>query len=237
MVKDYDKLDKVIVHNQEEMDDIPLSYRGRIYIESTLGVRISNKYFWAVVARGNSSVEAWDNSSVEAWENSSVERNANSQVLDCQINGRILVSGNSRGVHLPKTIDEYLSFHGIKHTKTKAIFYKAVHKAEGIYISDHDSDFVYSIGEEKTEICDTNTEVECSHGIHISYLAWALDFGSGWTDFAILEVETNISDVILPNNSDGKVRTSKIRVLREIPLEECGIYGKILARRREKGCS
>ena len=27
MVKDYDKLDKVIVHNQEEMDDIPLNYR------------------------------------------------------------------------------------------------------------------------------------------------------------------------------------------------------------------
>ena len=182
-----------------------------------------------MVARGNSSVVAMGNSSVEGY--------ANSQVVDCQINGRIQVSGNSRIVHFPKTVDEYLSFHGIKHTKTKAIFYKAVHSARGIYISDHDSNFVYTIGDKKAEICDRNTKIDCSNGIHISHLNWALNFGSSWPDLAILEVETKISNIVLPDNSDGKVRTSEVKVIREVPLDECGIYGKILAKRRGKDVS
>ena len=31
---------------------------------------------------------------------------------------------------------------------------------------------------------------------------------------------------------NGKVRTSEAKVIREVPLEECGLFGKILARRR-----
>jgi len=64
-----------------------------------------------------------------------------------------------------------------------------------------------------------------------SLISWALDYGKSWEDIAILEVETKISDIVLPVNSDGKVRTSKIKVLREVPLEECGVLGKILAKR------
>lgn len=32
-------------------------------------------------------------------------------------------------------------------------------------------------------------------------------------------------------DTDGKLRTSKVKVLEEIPLEECGVYGKILAKK------
>lgn len=33
---------------------------------------------------------------------------------------------------------------------------------------------------------------------------------------------------------DGKVRTSELKVLREIPLEECGLLGEFLAKRKIK---
>lgn len=68
-------------------------------------------------------------------------------------------------------------------------------------------------------------------GIHISTQNFALLFGRNWEDFAIIEVEAKIEDIILPKNSEGKVRTRKVKVLREVPLEECGVFGKILAKR------
>ncbi|MCX4361793.1 MAG: hypothetical protein OSJ74_00175 [Clostridia bacterium] len=126
-----------------------------------------------------------------------------------------------------------MDFYGIKHTKTKAILYKAVHKVDGKYFADYDRNFVYLIGQTaKVDDLDTNSENECGRGIHISTQNFALSFGRNWGDLAIIEVEAKIEDIILPKNSDGKVRTSKIKVLREVPLEECGVYGKILAKRK-----
>ena len=74
--------------------------------------------------------------------------------------------------------------------------------------------------------------VVCGHGIHISYKEWALDYGKNWNDLAILEVEADISSIIVPLNGSGKVRTDKVLVLREVPLEECGLLGKIMAKKR-----
>ena len=192
----------------------------------------------SVEARENSSVVAWENSSVEAWGYSSVVAGGNSQVVDrqneSQENVRIQISGNARKVYMPKNIEEFMNFYGIKHTKTKAIFYKAVRKdEEGIYRSDYRSNFTYKIGEKKQEECDTDIYDDCSYGIHIAHLNWALQFGDDWEDLAILEVETKISNIVMPENTNGKVRTSEIKVLREVPLKECGVYGKILAKRRE----
>ena len=136
---------------------------------------------------------------------------------------------------MPKTIHEFMDFYGITHDKKKAVFYKAVRKHDDIYYSDYNNNFIYEIGKIKKEFCDSDVNHECSCGIHISHLNWALKFSDGWDDLAILEVETDISDIVLPKNSDGKVRTSKVKVLREIPLEECGVYGKILAKRAKGG--
>ena len=304
----YDEMNEITVKSQDELDAIPLDFKGRIYIEfGTFRNKaiVKNRYYssvearenssvvalgnssvvawgnssvealgnssvvaWgnsSVVARGNSSVEAlgnssvearenssvvaWGNSSVEAWGNSSVEAlgnssvvalenssvvaRGNSQVVDRQLSGKILLSGNARKVYMPKTINEFMNFYGIKHTKTKAVFYKAVRKKDGIYHSDYDKNFTYEIGKVKQERCDIDTESDCSYGIHIAHLNWALDFGRNWNDLAIIEVETKIKDIIIPKNTDGKVRTSEIKVIREVPLEECGIYGKILAKRRQ----
>ena len=62
----------------------------------------------------------------------------------------------------------------------------------------------------------------------MAHLNWALNYGADWDNLAILEVETRLSDIVLPDDSDGKVRTSQVKVLREVPLEECGTYGKSL---------
>ena len=291
----YDELEEITVKSQKELDDIPLDFKGRIYIEfGVWGNRaiVKHNYYRSVVARGNSSVVAWDNSSVVAWENSSVvawenssvvarenssvvarenssvvawdnssvvawdnssvvaygnssvvargnssvEAQGNTQVVDRQWNGKIQISGNARKVYMPKNIHEFMDFYGIRHTKTKAIFYKAVRKdEEGIFRADYNSDFVYEIGKVKKEESDTNIRENCGRGIHISHLNWALNFGSDWSDLAILEVETKIEDIVMPENTDGKVRTCRVKVIREIPLEECGAYGKILARRKSNG--
>ena len=248
MAIDYSKLSEIAVTNQAEMDAIPDDFKGRIYIKCTATVAVNKRYYWCVVARGNSSVVARENSSVVAWENSSVvarenssvvargnssvEASGNSQIVNFQINGKIQISGNARVVFMPKNIHEFMGFYGIKHTKKTATFYKAVRKDENGYYSDHDSDFRYDIGKTATEECDPDAKHECSYGIHIAHLDWALRFGDGWDNLAILEVKTDIADIVMPNDTDGKVRTSKIKVIREVPLEECGVYGRILAKRR-----
>ena len=202
----------------------------------------------SVGAFGNSSVEAYENSYVEAYENSYVEAGGNSyveaydnssvraygnvQVVDYQQGAKIQISGNARIVYNPKTIHEFMDFFGIKHDKKKAVFYKAVHYDDGNYFSDYDSTFIYVIGDVVKEECDPDVEEDCSNGIHISTQRWALGFGEDWKDLAILELETDIDKIVLPKNSDGKVRTSEAKVLREVPLEECGLYGKILAKRK-----
>lgn len=219
-MKNYEKMTEITVKNQKELDMIPLDFKGRIYIEFGTWwdkAIVKNKYRY----------------SVEAWENSSVVAQGNSQILDKQTTGKIKILGNSRKVYMPKTINEFMDFYGIRHTKTKAIFYKAVRKSNGTYYSDYKSSFVYEIGKFKQEECDKNIKDNCSYGIHISHRDWALNFGCDWYNLAILEVETKISDIVMPQSTDGKVRTSKVKVLREVPLEECGTYGKILAKRRK----
>ncbi len=63
---------------------------------------------------------------------------------------------------------------------------------------------------------------------------WCLDWGRNWKDLAILEVEAEIDSIVLPTHSDGKVRAPKVKVLREVPLEECGLYGNMLAKRKKE---
>ena len=149
-------------------------------------------------------------------------------------NGRIEISGNARIVYMPKCIEDFMNFYNIKHDKKKAKFFKAVHKDAHGYFSDYNREFRYQIGATIKEECDTNAVRNCSYGIHIAHRAWALDFGRDWSDLAIIEVETDIDKIVMPEMTDGKVRTSEITVLREVPLEECGIFGKIIAKRLKK---
>ena len=216
--------------------------RGNSSVEAWENSFVEARENSSVVAWENSSVEARENSSVvsrgnsfvEAWENSSVVAQGNTQIVDCLDKGKIKISGNARIVYNPKNVHDFMKFYGIKHTKKKAILYKAVKKSDdGVYHSDYDNDFTYTIGQKKcVAYIDTDVNNDCGVGIHISPLNWALKFGCGWNNLAIIEVETNIDDIICPLNTTGKVRTSAVTVIREVPLEECGLYGKILAKRK-----
>ena len=58
----------------------------------------------------------------------------------------------------------------------------------------------------------------------MAHMAWVLDYGRDWPDLAILEVEAALDGVVVPKGGSGKVRAPALKVIREVPLEECGIY-------------
>ena len=66
-------MEKIEVHSQKEFDDVSKEFDGVIVIKNTIEII-------SVVARENSSVEAWGNCRVEAWGNSSVVAWGNSRV-------------------------------------------------------------------------------------------------------------------------------------------------------------
>ena len=187
----------------------------------------------SVVAWGNSSVEARENSSVEAWENSSVEAHCNSQVCDCSRTHKISTSANARIVYNPRNIKEYCENYDVPYNENAVKLYKAVRNRNGRYFSDRRSTFEYVVGEVATaDSLTEDTTEECGHGIHMAHIAWAVDYGKTWKDLAILEVEADTSGIIVPVNGSGKVRAASVKVLREVPLEECGLLGKILAKKK-----
>lgn len=213
-------------------DNASVVARGHSYVEANDNASVTAYGSSFVKANEDSSIEAWENAYVEARESSSVKAYGNVQVINFLQKAKIKTYGNARVVYNPKTIHEFLDFYNIKHNEKTAKFYKAVHKKENVYFSDYNNDFIYKIGATVKEECDPNVEEDCSKGIHVSTLDWALVFGENWGDLAILELKVDIDKIILPSYSYGKVRTSEAKVLREIPLEKCGLYGKILAKRK-----
>jgi hypothetical protein len=118
------------------------------------------------------------------------------------------------------TFKVFEKFYPVEKNGKKVKLYKAVHKKNEEYVSEYNNNFKYIIGEEKTEQCDKRTEQSCSNGIHLSILNWAVLFGKKWVDMAILECETDIKDIVVSEDCDGKVRTSKCKVIREVPKSE-----------------
>ena len=105
-------------------------------------------------------------------------------------------------------------------TKGKnAILYKAVHKIDGRYFSDRVNSFEYIIGETKEHALGEEKE-SCGAGLHVAHLRWAVLFGKYWEDEAILECSVPLSKIFVGNDCDGKVRTSELKVLREVPKSE-----------------
>ena len=244
---------EIICTTQAELDAVALDFDGRVIINfgTPYNRAVVNRRFkysveaWgnsSVEARGNSSVEARDNSSVEAWGNSSVKARGNSsvkargnsQVVNAARNNNIKVSGNARTVYNPSNIDEYIDFYGLDAFDTTVKLYKAVHFYDGAYHADYDRKFIYTIGDVVTPNNGFSDSIlsSCGAGIHLANKAWAIGYGANWADIAILECECEKSDVLVPLYGDGKVRARKVKVLREVPLEECGLYGKIIAKRR-----
>ena len=108
------------------------------------------------------------------------------------------------------------------------------HKRNGKYISNFDNKTEFVVGEWKEEK-DISTNPDLTHvkGLHIASMEFAQHFGNNWNDVAILEVETNIHDVIIPDAKD-QVRTSRFKVVREVPFEEMGDWGRQQIEKRNK---
>ena len=189
----------------------------------------------SVYAYDNSSVCAYGNSSVCAYDNSSVYAYGNSQVVDAYRRGNIKVSGNARIVYNPDNITEWALANGITITDGKIRLYKAVHKRDGKYIADWDDDFTYTIGAvAEADGFTTDPAEDCGRGIHMATLGWSAVYGQDWGDIALLELEADADEIVVPLYETGKVRAPKALVIREVQLEEAGIMGKILAKMREK---
>ena len=238
---------KIICTSQAELDAVAADFDGKVIIKFGTPYNramVNRRFKYPVEARGNSSVEAWENSSVvarensfvEARENSSVVAWGNSSVVNAARNNNVEVSGNARIVYNPSNIDEYIDFYGLDASDTTVKLYKAVHFYYGAYHADYDCKFIYTIGDIVTPDNGFSGSVlsSCGAGIHLAHMAWAISYGANWPDLAILECECEKSDVLVPLYGDGKVRARKAKVLREVPLEEYGLYGKIIAKRRAK---
>lgn len=125
---------------------------------------------------------------------------------------------------------------GITITDGKIRLYKAVHKRDGKYVADWDNDFIYTIGAvAEANGFTTDPAEDCGQGIHMATLGWSVGYGRAWSDLALLELEADADEIVVPLYETGKVRAPKALVIREVPLEEAGIMGKILAKRRTNG--
>ena len=189
----------------------------------------------SVYAYDISSVCAYDISSVCAYGSSSVVAYGISQVVDAYRRGNIKVCGNARIVYNPDNITDWALANGITITDGKIRLYKAVHKRDGKYVADWDNNFIYTIGAvAEANGFTTDPAEDSGRGIHMATVVWAVCYGRAWSDLALLELEADADEIVVPLHETGKVRAPKALVIREVPLEEAGIIGKILAKRRTK---
>ena len=257
-------MNEIIVKTQEELDNVPMDYHGRIIIKfgTWLNPAILRKSYDNASAelRGNSRAELWgnasavlrdnasavlrgnasavlrDNSRAELRGNSRAGASGNAQIIDINRSSRASISGNARVVYLPQNLEEFISHYGVQSDDVKVTLYKAVHREKGRYYSDYDTKYEYRIGETAVPDngFDDDAHEKCGAGINMAPLHWCLDYGREWSDLAILEMTALREDVVVPMNTDGKVRARKAKVVREVPLSECGIYGEMLAMRRAR---
>jgi hypothetical protein len=244
-------MEEIIVKNQQDFDSIPDDYSGLIKIDSPRGnwITVNKKKGYCIVLRGNSSAvlrgnssavlrenssaELRGNSSAVLWENSSAELRGNSQVVKMSPICKIELHGNARIVEMPKELLAFMDFYGVKHDGINATMYKAV-RAD--LKSFYDISFQYEVGKTHTNECDTDTSETCGMGLHIAYKEWSVNYGKGesFKDFKVIECSVPIDKIVYCPQSDGKVRTSVLTVIREVPIEEWGVMGKIIAKQRAR---
>ena len=138
-------------------------------------------------------------------------------------NVKLVMGKNATLVIVPDfkpTFDDFAARFPVEVKGKSAILYKAVHKRDGRYVSQYDSSFDYAVGAVKKAECSPSKTESCTTGMHVGDKGYALNFGAGWDDLALLECEVPTSKIVVAKDCDGKVRTSELTVLREVPKEE-----------------
>ncbi len=140
--------------------------------------------------------------------------------------------GYMNGNKIP-AVDEFLSkyeawFNSRKsdvECSSRCKYYKAVCKdSDGRYVSHWDNKTEYRIGEIIEAHMESNPDLTAVSGIHIASLEFAKTYGDSWANPAILEIEVDMRDVVIPNAKD-QLRTKRGKVLREVPMSELGDWG------------
>lgn len=236
---------EIKITTQQELDALDIEFNGKIII--TGNIDLIDKHYKnaevhicenAIVKVINGSAQITDvygsaqityvygSANVLFIDEQATVKTSGSNILSYYYDKNVSLetSNNTTIVKLERQTDsweKYKSMYPVKISGDKAIMYKSVRKlADGKYVSNHDSKFEYRMGESVTEKCDTNTKEDCSYGIHISHKMWAISFGRDWDNMALLEVEVDVNTIVIPDNCDGKVRTTEIKVIREIPKDE-----------------
>ena len=144
--------------------------------------------------------------------------------FETEKNIKVKVSKNTTIIVLPRfkpTFGDFKQLYPVTVKGTKAILYKAVHKeADGKYHADYIKSFKYEVGETVKAACSPSTTQSCTKGLHVSHKIWAINFGRWWDDMALIECEVPTKSIVVAEDCDGKVRTSELKVLREVPREE-----------------
>ena len=118
------------------------------------------------------------------------------------------------------TFEDFVDRYPVEQNGKTATLYKAVHKDKDGYYSDYDNRFRYEIGQIYEHVCEPAEKGSCAVGLHVSHKSWARAFGASWGDFALLECEVAVKDIVVSKDTDGKVRCSKLKVVREVPNDE-----------------
>ena len=189
------------------------------------------QYMWenSVVQdmRGNSVVQYMRGEAmVSAYGNNKIKASGYNIIRTVKSNRKNLIIVMNKKSHLiivpdlkPTFVDFKKRF-PVQIKGKNAILYKAVHKVNGRYFSDNTTNFEYKIGEIKKHKNNKSKENSCSFGLHIAEKRWALTYGKNWEDMALLECRVPTNKIVVAKDCDGKVRTSELRVLREVPKEE-----------------
>lgn len=116
------------------------------------------------------------------------------------------------------------------------IYYKCVGYENDKYFSTYDTKFTYEIGKTYENELNEDLNEACASGLHCAPFDWVMRhyvYGiiknrnikpksdEPKERYTILEVEVpSDAKIICPNSTNGKIRTNKLKILREVPLEE-----------------
>ena len=267
-------MNQLIIHNQKELDDIPLDYEGYIYIEGGTKdnpLNLKTDFQRAeVIVRGKAYLEnvsgsaqirsisgsaqirsisgsaqirsVYDSAQIGSVSGSAqINLSGEAMVSACSAkkiicsgynivkirksdrkNVNLVMNKTSTLVIIPDfkpIFTEFSKRYPVEIKGKNTLLYKAVHKKDNRYFSENDKDFEYEIGKEYTRKVVKNNE-SCGQGLHLAFKGWAVGFGANWEDMVLLECETATKDIYIAPDCDGKVRTKKLKVLREVPKEE-----------------
>lgn len=201
---------------------IVYAFEGKkIIAEGMVRVILSAYSECEVFAFGSSMIVSNGLSSIKGYENSVIKIDSKGLINNISLHGR------SHLIPLCESLEDFIATYDVKlDEQGRLILYKAVriNPNSDNYISNHDRNFVYKVGEFAIELnFNKNKYKECSSGLHASTLKYAVDYGKHWEDLVILEVRVNKEDLVVPIGTDGKIRAKKLFVERAIPPNEYAI--------------